>query len=567
MTKRFRDCNLEQMFLLPPSFHKWLPENHLAQYIATVMDELDLAAFYAVYEGDGRGRAASDPLMMTRLLLYGYCTGVTSSRRIERATYEDLAFRFLSANQQYDHATIAAFRRDHGKALADLFLQVLRICEKSGLVKLGNVAIDGTKILANASTRRSVPYKKLQKREKYWEKVIADLLAAAEQTDGQEDQCYGSGPQAGPLPSNLATVQSRLETIRQAKAELEREAREHLEELERQAQAQKPAAASKDASTAEAPADPEKPSAANRLRRRDKAKKQLKRARQNADSPARQYNFVDPDSRVMPDSRHKTSFVQAYNAQAAVDSHDQVIVAAAVTQQINDKQQLVPMIQAVKRNTGRNPAVATADCGYWGTDSLLDSALEGIEILVPPDAHPPPPGGPLPASAPNNAEAQRMREVLATDAGQEKYRLRKAVVEPVFGQIKEGRHIRRFRMRGLERVSCEWTFICTTHNLLKLHKHRYPKPKPKARTKRTKGGERKPREANTAFCSHRGSPRRFGSPPAYSSQRANRRSGPSPTNRFSISDKLQICVVAFCEWCNLEKMMRQEKTGYADQAV
>ena len=542
MTKRFRDCNLDQMFVLPPSFHKWLPENHLAPFIADVMDELDLAAFYAKHEGDGRGRAACDPLMMTRLLLYGYCTGVTSSRRIERATYDDLAFRYLAANQQVDHATIAAFRREHGKALADLFLQVLRVCEKAGLVKLGNVAIDGTKILANASTRRSVPYKKLQEREKYWEKVIADLLAAAEQTDTQEDQRYGPGQPADPLPPDLATAQSRLEKIRQAIAALEQEAREHLEELERQAQAQKQAAASKDApAVPEAPADQAKPSAANRSRQRDKAKKQLKRARQNADSPARQYNFVDPDSRVMPDSRHKKSFVQAYNAQVAADSHAQVIVAAAVTQQVNDKQQLVPMIQAVKGNTGRNPDVATADCGYWGTDSLLDSALEGIEILVPPDAQPPPPGGSLPASAPNNAEAQQMRAVLATDAGRKKYGLRKTIIEPVFGQIKEGRNIRRFRMRGLELVSCEWTFICTTHNLLKLHKHRYPKPKPQARTKRTKRGERKQREANAAFCSHRRSPRRFGSTPAYSSQRANRRSGPPPTNRFSIFDKLSGC--------------------------
>jgi transposase len=540
MTKRFRDCNLEQMFLLPPSFHNWLPENHLAHFIADVMDELNLSAFYAAYEGDGRGRSACDPWMMTRLLLYGYAIGVTSSRRIERATYDDLAFRYLSANQQLDHATIAAFRRQHQKALAEIFLQALRLCEKAGLVKLGNVAIDGTKILANASPRRSVSHKKLQEREKYWEKVIADLLAAAEQTDTQEDQRYGLGQQADPLPPDLATAQGRLEKIRQAKAELEREAQQELEERERKAQAQKQAAASP-----EAPAEPKKPSAANRSRQRDKAKKQLKRARQKAAAPTRQHNFVDPDSRVMPDSGHKKAFVQAYNAQAAADSHAQVIVAAEVTQQINDKQQLLPMIQAVQKNTGKNPDVVTADCGYWDTDSLQDPRLNGIEVLVPPDAQPPPPDGPLPTSAPNNAEAQQMRKVLETDAGREKYRLRKAVVEPVFGQIKEARGIRRFRMRGLERVSCEWKLICATHNLRKLHLHRYPKPKPQPRTKRLKSGERKQKEAQTVFCSHRRFPRRYPYTPAYSSQRANRRSGPPPTNRVSISDKLLNCVACF----------------------
>ena len=175
MGKRFRDCNLNQKFLLPLSFHDWLPDDHLARCIGDVMKELDLSAFYAKHEEDGRGQAAYDPLMMTRLLLYGYAIGVTSSRRIERATFDDLAFRYLSANQQPRHAAIADFRRQNMKDLAALFLQALRLCEKAGLVKLGNVAIDGTKILANASTRRSVPYEKIQERVAYWEKVVADL--------------------------------------------------------------------------------------------------------------------------------------------------------------------------------------------------------------------------------------------------------------------------------------------------------------------------------------------------------------------------------------------------------
>ena len=276
--------------------------------------------------------------------------------------------------------------------------------------------------------------------------------------------------------------------------------------------------------------------AAGQCRRRDKAKKQLKRARKNAESPGRQYNFVDPESRVMPDSRHKMSFVQAYNAQAAVDSHAQVIVAAAVTQQINDKQQLIPMTKAVRQTTGAVPTTITADCGYWDSDSFHDEALQGIEVLVAPDAKLP--GETLPSNAPQSPEAQRMRETLASDAGKEKYRMRKAVIEPVFGQIKEGRGIRRFRLRGLDKVSCEWMLICTTHNLLKLHLHRYPKPKPQPRTKKIKGGAQKKKEAQAAFCIHGRSSRRFPSIPAYSSQRPNRRSGPPATNRFSISNKL-----------------------------
>jgi transposase len=516
MGKRFRDSNLDQKFLLPLSFHDWLPKDHLARWIADVTSQLDLAAFYAKHEEDGRGRAAYDPLMMTRLLLYGYAIGVTSSRRIERATFDDLAFRYLSANQHPRHAALADFRRQNMEDLAKLFLQVLRLCEKVGLVKLGNVAIDGTKILANASTRRSVPYEKIQERVKYWEKVVADLLAAAEQTDAQEDQRYGKGQPADPLPPELADAQKRLDKLREAKAALEREAQQQLEELQRIAPPR-------------GRGRPRKEEGEDR--RPKKAKKQLQRARRNAASPSRQHNFVDPDSRVMPDSRHKKSFVQAYNAQAAVDSHAQVIVAAEITQQTNDKQQMIPMIQAVKKNMGRNPQTATMDNGYWDTDSLQDPTLQGIEVLVAPEAQRSPRGEARPDPALNNAEAQRMRAILATEAGQASYRLRKTTVEPVFGQIKEARGIRRLRLRGKDLVSGEWQFICTTHNLRKLHLHHHPKPKPQTRTKRGKETE-KQRGGKTAFCSHRRSSRRYPYTLAYSSQQPNRQSGAPATNGF-----------------------------------
>src|SRR5271157_3315314 len=498
MSKRFRDCNLDQLFLLPVSFHAWLPDDHLARFIADLMPELNLSAFYAAYEGDGRGLSAYDPLMMTRLLLYGYSIGVTGSRRIEKATYDDVAFRYLAANQHPDHDTIADFRRQHLKDLADLFQQALDLCRASGLVKLGNVAIDGTKILANASTKRSLSHQKLQDREKHWEKVIADLLAVAEQTDSQEDQRDGKGQPADALPPELANAQSRLQKIRQAKVALEQEARQHLEELERIAQEQKQAPAAEDA-TAKPP-----DSAAEKERRRDRTKKQLKRARQNAASPSRQHNFVDPDSRVMMDTARKC-YVQAYNAQAAADSHAQVIVAAEVTQHVNDKQQLVPMTKAVQENTGSNPDVVTADCGYWDTNSLQDPVMRGIEVLVAPDSQPQPPGSPLPGNAPNNAEAKRMREVLDSDSGKTKYRLRKAIIEPVFGQIKEVRGLRRFRLRGLESAACEWKLICGTHNLLKLYRHRHPSPQPN----RLRRGSRKPTGPKHGFCFHRRFHRRY----------------------------------------------------------
>jgi transposase len=479
MNKRFRACSLDQPFLLPPSLQDWLPEDHLARFIADVMNELDLSAIYAEYgRKDGRGLSAYHPLLLTRLLLYGYCIGVTSSRRIERATYDAVAFRYLAADQHPDHDTIANFRQQHLAALAGLFVQALRLCQQAGLVKLGNVAIDGTKIMANASTRRSAPYQKLCERERYWQQLVDRLLAEAQRTDEQEDQRYGKGQPADPLPAELAHAQSRMEKLRQAKAELEREAQQRLEELQRIAPSRKRGRPPKGA-------NPPRQNA----RRRENASKQLQRARRNAAVPTRQYNFVDPDSRVMLDNGRKC-FIQAYNAQVAADSHAQVIVAAELTQQTTDRQQLVPMARAVRDATGAAPETVTADAGYWDTVSLHDPALEGIEVLVSPDSQPQPPGALLPSNAPKNAEAFRMRELLASESGRARYRLRKAVVEPVFGQIKEVRGIRRFRLRGLERASGEWKLICATHNLLKLFRYRKGKYSGQARKRSRRANSR-----------------------------------------------------------------------------
>ena len=230
MNKRFRVCTLDQQFLLPPSLQDWLPEDHLARFVADVMNELDLSQIYAKYErSDGRGLSAYHPLLLTRLLLYGYCIGISSSRKLEKATYDNVAFRYLAADQHPDHDTLASFRQEHLDALAGLFVQALKLCQKAGLVKLGNVAIDGTKIMANASTRRSVSYQKISEREQYWQNEVQRLLKQAQQTDQQEDQRFGQGQSAAALPDELARAQSRLQRLKQAKAELEQEAQEQLQ--------------------------------------------------------------------------------------------------------------------------------------------------------------------------------------------------------------------------------------------------------------------------------------------------------------------------------------------------
>lgn len=466
MNKRFRVCDLDQPYLLPPSLHDWLPENHLARFIAEVSNELDLTAIYAAYgRKDGRGLSAYHPLLLTRLLLYGYAKGVTSSRAIERATYEDVPFRYLAGNQHPDHDTIANFRREHLEALAKLFVQALKLCQKAGLVKLGNVAIDGTKIMANASRNRSMPYEKLLARENYWKEIVDELLKKAQQTDQQEDEQSKKGRSSEDLPAELASAQRRLDRIRTAKAELEKEAQEML------AKAQQNFIPKKPGRPGRPPKHEAKTTEKKDLQQHQRDKRRLLRARKNAKSPTREYNFVDPDSRLMMDTGRK-AFAQAYNAQAAADAHAQIILAAEVTQDTTDRAQLLPMVRAVLETAGSAPQVITADVGYWDTLSLRDPLLNGIDVIVSPDSKPQPPDAILTPQVPHTEEAKRMRARLATEEGKALYAKRKVTIEPVFGQIKETRAFRRFRLRGLQRVSAEWKLICATHNLLKLFRHR-----------------------------------------------------------------------------------------------
>jgi transposase len=463
MGKTFRPYELNQRLLLPPDMREWLPEGHLALFVSDVVDALDLSAIFAAYEGEERGQPPYHPAMMVKLLVYAYCTGKPSSRRIERATYEDVAYRVLAADQHPDHDSIAAFRQRHLQALAGLFVQVLRLCQEAGLVKLGHVALDGTKIKANASKHKAMSYARMCAAEQELAQEVARLLAQAQAVDADEDARYGAGRRGDELPAELARRESRLAKIRAAKAALEEEAQARAARQAEAVQAKLIERAQQEAAT---------------------GKKALGRPptvpdpAQATPEPTAQRNFTDPESRIMKDGATK-SFAQAYNAQAAVDAHAQIIVATAVTQEANDKQQLVPLVVQVEGNCGALPAKVSADAGYFSEANVTDPRLAGTDLYVPPDrqkhgAPAPDASGPLAPEAPVIAQ---MRHKLQTPAGHDVYARRKAVVEPVFGQSKEVRGFRRFAFRGLQKVRAEWDLICLTHNLLKLFRARVcPQP-------------------------------------------------------------------------------------------
>ena len=459
MGKSFRSDDLNQALLLPPSLHDWLPEKHLARFLVDVVDSLDLGAIYDSYEEkDGRGQAAYAPEMMVRLLLYGYCTGICSSREMEAKTYEDVGFRYLAADEHPDHSTLAEFRKRHLQALAGLFLQALQLCQKAGLVKLGHVAIDGSKIQANASKHKAMSYERMSEGEKKLQAEVEALLQRAEAVDAAEDAKYGRGQRGDELPAELARRESRLAKIRAAKAELEAEAKERAEEKKAAAEAKIAQRREQEASTGK------------KLGGREP---QVPDPEQAEPEPTAQRNFTDGESRIMPDGSHKGSFVQGYNAQIAVDGQAQVIVAAEVTQETNDKKQLLPMLEQVEQNVRAQPQAVSADNGYWNAKQVGDARVQAIDLHVATGKQkhgksPEPADGEPPESAEATSLLEQMKQKLQTEAGKDLYRMRKAIVEPVFGQIKEWRGFRRFSLRGLQKVRAEWKLICLTHNLLKL---------------------------------------------------------------------------------------------------
>lgn len=428
MSKIFRPYDSDQPFLMPVSMREWLPSGHLAYFISDVADHLDLSAIMNHYEEE-KGYPPYHPAMMVKVLLYAYCIGVPSSRKIAKRLEEDIAFRVLAANNTPDFRTISDFRKDHLKALAALFVQVLRLCQRAGLVKLGHVSLDGTKIKANASKHKAMSYKRMKEEEARLEAEVQDLLRKAQAVDEEEDRTYGKNRRGDELPKELAFRESRLKKIREARAALEAEARMEAEQ------------------------------------RQDKGGKATGVPEDKA-----QWNFTDPESRIMPLSGGK-QFEQAYNAQAAVDSANQIIVAAEVTDRPSDKGQAMPMMQQVEENTGRLPREMSADAGYFSSDEVTKLTAASIDVYMPPDkmCHTvkmsEAPRGRIPRCL---SVADRMRRKLRTKHGKKRYALRKELPEPVFGQIKQAGGFRQFLLRGKEKVRAEWRLICAGHNMLKL---------------------------------------------------------------------------------------------------
>lgn len=435
MPKRYRAYLPDQDFLLPPSVSEWLPEGHLAYFVSDVVDQLDLTPMHAEHGEERRGQPPYDPRMMTKLLVYGYCVGVYSSRKIQLRLQEDVAFRVLAAGNEPDFRTISDFRKIHLKTLSGFFEEVLKIVLEAGAMKLGRVALDGTKIKANASKHKAMSYDRMAKQEEAIREQVKELMARAEAADAEEDTLFGKDKRGDELPEELQRRETRLERIRKAKQAVEERAREK----------------------AKATGKPE-----------DEAQPESKS----------QYNFTDPESRIMKSSE---GFIQAYNGQIAVESEFQLIVGQLVTQAGNDKEQVRPMVEAIEEQSGQLPAELLADAGYCSDSNLeyLESEAEPekqIEAYVatgrqkhseaPADC----PRGPLPKGS---TRVDRMRRKLQTKAGAAVYARRKAIVEPVFGQIKQARGFRRFSLRGLVKVQAEWALVCLTHNILKMYRMCY----------------------------------------------------------------------------------------------
>ena len=495
--KSFRPWNPEQTLLLPPSPVDWLPENHLVFFLLDLAGELNLEEIHAVYrQKDPRGEKAYEPRMMVVLLLYAYCVGLPSSRKIEKACWEDAAFRVLTGNQQPDHSRISDFRRRHLPALAGLFVQVLRLCQRAGLVSLGQVALDGTKVKANASKHKAMSHERMLKSERQLEAEMRALLRKAEIIDAQEDGQYGKGKRGDELPEELQRRSSRLEWIRKAKAELEAEAAA-AKARQREVQASE---AEADAAAAEASGDAQLDKRASRRARgaRKQANDTQKLALQTAQAaglespvltgdldpvampqrtlptdaagnpnPSAQRNFTDPESHILKGS---DGWIQGYNAQAAVDGDHQVIVAIGVSNQASDAVHLLPMLERIEVNAGQVPEALIADAGYCSTANLEACEDRGLNAYISTSRQqhgqrPRPSRGRPPADLDARG---RMDRKLRSKAGQAIYGLRKTIVEPVFGQIKGSRGLDRFRLRGLEKVNGEWALMATTHNLLKL---------------------------------------------------------------------------------------------------
>jgi transposase len=417
--KVFRAYDPKQILLLPPDLASWLPAGHLARLVDDLVEHtLDLSLIYASYK-ESRGAPPYHPKLLLKLLLYGYAVGIFSSRRMERAAQELVPCRYLTADQQPDHWTISEFRRRHLGTVKDLFGQVLEVCQEAGLVKLGHVALDGTKIKANASKHKAMSYGRVRERESEYEKIVEGWLQRAEEIDQAEDAEFGKDRRGDELPEELQRAETRLRKLREAKAAIEKRAK------------------------AKGEAEPE-----------DKD----------------QHNFTDPDSRIMLNS--DKAFVQAYNCQLVVDDTEHhIVVATDVSNQAADNPHLLKMLVETERNTGAIPKKITADAGYAGETNLylLDKLPIDGYVAVDKDKHSrnePAPRGRIPKAA---GLRERMRRKTRTKRGRKAYARRKHVVEPVFGIIKQALGFRQFLLRGLEKVPAEFDLVALAYNLRRLH--------------------------------------------------------------------------------------------------
>jgi len=448
----FRDYDPDQLMLFPTDIKQWLAEDDLVYFLIDIVAEMDLQPIYHEYKYRKGGQPPYHPRMMVSLLLYAYCVGMPSSRKIEQATYHHIPFRVLTANQHPDHDTIANFRKRHLQSLADLFVNVLQLCQKAGLVTLGHVSLDGTKVRANASRHKAMSYGRMDAKITELENQVQQLLAKAEACDQNEDALYGKGNSGNKLPKELQFRHLRLKKIREAKKVIQNEAKANFKA---QQQEYKNKLKAREQRTDRRGRPPKAPSA--------------------DPDPKRQYNFTDPDSRVMVDGATK-SFQQTYNCQAAVDEKEQIIIGSGVSQDTNDKLQLKPLVKTTKTNLANKvPKKISADAGYFSEDNCKFLASEKIQAYIATEktnqlSKTSAPIGRVPQNA---TITERMTRKLQTRKGRGIYEKRKQIVEPVFGQIKEVRRFRRFSFRGLQNVAAEWDLICLTHNLLKLYRSRW----------------------------------------------------------------------------------------------
>jgi len=420
MAKTFREWNPEQSVMFPPTVLDLVEKDDLVHFVRNlVMEQLDLSEIMGQYEEE-RGYPPMHPQMMTALLLYSYCQGIYSSRRIARACKQRVDYMALTGMQKPDFRTVNLFRQRHLTALGGLFEQVLRLCEKAGLVKLGHVALDGTRIRANASKHKSMSYGRMKNAEKDLAAAVQGWFEEAERTDRQEDELYGADRQGDELPEWVADKQKRLEKIRQAKAELEEEAR----------------------AKAAGPPDP------NKTGHKPKPT--------GIPDDKTQRNFTDPESRIM---KSPDGFIQAYNAQAGVDADSQVIVAQLLTNNGSDTHQMIPLLKQIRQNVGRQAKEISADSAYCAAVNLKALRQRRIRGYVATDNQ---------KHKNVSRWVQQMRQRLSKAGYRSRYRLRKQTVEPVFGHVKFARGFRQFLLRGIRKVSGEWSLLCTAHNLLKL---------------------------------------------------------------------------------------------------